>query len=294
MHWSYSQNADGDLAQGDILLPTVALRQSLDLAHRWFNDPKYFGFVVVSQTCDLVRRNGESCKTPYIEVAVVRPFRAYLLALLRQQCDCIGDRYFPSAERNRANDLIDRIINQNEATLGIYYLHPEASIGIAEGSIALLRVSIALRAVEHYDVLVNARRGRLDPEFANKLGWLRGNMYSRVGIKDWKETEDDRKTATDIKAGLLDGSVNGPHFVECPKKFLDDLRKGIFSLKDATATEIETKIREYVAKPHKENALDAIVRVLEGQEINPAIRTKVRNVLNSDSEFVKSLRSGSP
>ncbi len=295
MHWSYSQSMDGDLAQGDILLPTDALRKSLHVAHSWFNDPKYLGFVVISQTCDLVRRDGGRCKTPYIEIAVVRPFRPHVLALLRQQCEWIGDRYFPSTERNRANDLIDRIINQNEASLGIYYLHPEASIDIAEESIVLLRVSIALRADEHYNTIVEARKGRLDPEFANKLGWLRGNLYSRIGIKDWKETAEDQKKANEIKKAMLDdGDENGPRFVDCPKKFLDDVRKGMLNLRNAAGSDIESKIREYAAKPYKEKALDAITRVLEGQQVDQAIRTKIRNVLNSDSEFVNALRSGSP
>lgn len=294
MHWSYSEKTDGDLAQGDILLPTDKLRAALDTAHKWFNDPKYLGFVVISQTCDLVRRGGGPCKTPYIEIAVVRPFRAHVLALLRQQCAWIGDRYFPLSERNRANDLIDRIINQNETALGIFYLHPEATIGIAESSIVLLRVSIAMRAAEHYDTLVAARKGRLHPEFANKLGWLCGNLYSRVGIKDWKETKEDQEKASEIKKAMLDDADDrGPLFVECPKKFLDDLSRGKVNLRGESGPAIEAKLNEYHAKPHKEKALDAITRVLEGQKIEPATRTRIRNILNSDSEFVNSLRQGS-
>jgi hypothetical protein len=231
MHWSYTENVNGDLAQGDILLPTDSLRRSLDLVHPWFNDPKYLGFVVISQTCDLVRRAGEQCKTPYVEIAVVRGLRAYTLSLLRQQCEWIGDRYFPSTERNRAHELLDRVINQNEHALGLFYLHPEATIGIAEVSVALLRVSIALRSEEHYDTILAARRGRLDPEFANKLGWLCGNLYSRVGIRDWKETETDKKAASEIKRRLLDDSDDqGPKFVECPRAFLERLKDGTVDL----------------------------------------------------------------
>lgn len=294
MHWSYVEKCDGDLTQGDILLPTDALRKSLDVAHRWFNDPKYLGFVVISQTCDLVRRNEEPCKTPYAEIAVVRPLRPYVLGLLRQQCDWIGDRYFPSTERNRANDLLDRVINQNEAALGLFYLHPEASIGIAEASVALLRVSIALRSEEHYETLLGARRGRLHPEFANKLGWLCGNLYSRVGIRDWKEDEQDKKVASSIKRGLLDDlGVGSPKFVDCPKKFLDDLKNGKVNLRQATAEQIDAKIAEYASKPYKEKALDAIARVLEGQSVTAEVSARVCNVLRSDNEFVNTLRQGS-
>ncbi|MFO0837410.1 MAG: hypothetical protein U1D55_02710 [Phycisphaerae bacterium] len=281
------------MAQGDILLPTDDLRESLNVAHRWFNDPKYLGFMVISQTCDLVRRAGDLCKTPYTEIAVVRPLRPYMLALLRQQCDWIGDRYFPATERNRANELLDRVINQNEAALGLFYLHPESEIGIAEESVVLLRVSIALRSNEHYGTLMDARRGRLHPEFANKLGWLCGNLYSRVGIRDWKEDEQDKETAEAIKRRLLeDSDGTSPRFVDCPKSFLKELRQGKVDLRCATADQIEAKIAKYQSKPYKESALDAVVRVLEGQGVDAKTRAKIRNVLTSDSEFATALRPG--
>lgn len=295
MHWSYTEILDHDLAQGDILLPTNDLRKALDTAHKWFNDPKYLGFVVISQTCDLVRRRGGPCKTPYIEIAVVRPFRAHILALLRQHCCWIGDRIFPKSEWRPAAELVDRIINQNESSLGIFYLHPEAAIGIGEGAIALLRVSISLRASEHYETLVAARKGRLHPEFANKMGWLCGNLYSRVGIRDWKESKEDKRTAESIKKDLLGGeNGSGPLFLECPSKFLDDVREGKISLQAETAEKIESVIREYTEKPYKDRALGAIGRVLERQSIDEATRTKVRNILNSDPDFVNSLRPGAP
>jgi hypothetical protein len=283
------------LAQGDILLPTEALHSALEVPHRWFTDRKYLGFVVISQTCDLVRRGRGLCKTPYIEIAVVRPFRAYILTLLKRQCEWIGDRYFPSTAREKANDLIDRIINQNEAALGICYLHPEASIGIAEGSIALLRVSIAMRADEHYDTLIAARKGRLHPEFANKLGWLCGNLYSRVGIKDWNETEEDQKIAIKIKKAMLDDTDGrGPRFVDCPREFLKDMRNGNLNLQNGSEADIESKLKEYASKSYKQSALDAISGVLERQRVDPAVRTKILGILNSNSDFIKTLRPGSP
>lgn len=293
MHWSYADNAEGDLVQGDILLPTDGLRAALQNVHRWFVDPKYLGFVVISQTCDLVRRQGESCKTPYVEIAVIRPFRAYLLSLLKQQCDWIGDRYFPSGERNRANDLLDRVINQNESTLGLFYLHPEASIGIGEASIALLRVSVALRSEEHYDTLVAARRGRLHPEFGNKLGWICGNLYSRIGIRDWKESEEDRKVATEIKRRLLDQSDDaGPRFVDCSKPFLEGLKRGTINLRDATPEQIEAELERHSSKPYKDRAIEAVMRILESQGVSTELRQRVGSNLKSDREFGDVIRQG--
>jgi len=265
----------------------------LQQVHRWFADPKYLGFVVISQTCDLVRRNGERCKTPYLEIAVVRPLRAYLLSLLKQQCDWIGDRYFPMSEKGRANELLDRVINQNESALGLFYLHPESSIGIAEESVALLRVSIALRADEHYETLIKARRGRLHPEFANKLGWLCGNLYSRVGIKDWKETEEDKKIATKLIKGLLDETEYlGPRFVECPKPLRKARENGTVDLRQATAAEIEAEIAKHVTAPYKTTAIEAIARILRDQGAEEALIRKVQQNLNNDPAFNSSVRTG--
>jgi hypothetical protein len=84
--------------------------------------------------------------------------------------------------------LIERIINQNEQALGLFYLEPDGDLKLAVPSVALLRVSIALRSREHYGVVAAARVGRLQSPFRNKLGWLAGNLYSRVDTPDWPES----------------------------------------------------------------------------------------------------------
>jgi hypothetical protein len=291
-HWSYTENVDGDLAQGDILLPGAQLTETLHQVHPWFEDPKYLGFIVISQTCDLVRRDGRFCKTPYVEIAAIRGLRSYSMILLRSGCDWIGDRYFPLSERSRANDLLDRVINQNESGLGLFYLHPEASIGLAEEAVALLRVSIALRSDEHYEALLQARRGRLAAEFANKLGWICGNLYSRIGVKDWKETENDKRTARAIISSLLEEGDHGPKFIECPKAFLDAFKKRQFDLSQSTPEEIEAKLAEYPATAFKDRALDVVQRILTDAGIDVGLRGEIREALRSDTEFAGTVRPG--
>ncbi len=57
---------------------------------------------------------------------------------------------------------------------------------------------------DHYELMRDARCGRLQSEFANKLGWLVGNLYSRVGTPDWPKDELKKK----IKKCLeLDGKT---------------------------------------------------------------------------------------
>ena len=81
-------------------------------------------------------------------------------------------------------------MNQNEQALGLFYLYPDEEVRIAEHSCRhCLQVSVALRAKEHYASLHDARCGRLAAEFQGKLGWLMGNLFSRVGTKDWPKRE---------------------------------------------------------------------------------------------------------
>lgn len=295
MHWSYAEieKADGDLCQGDILLPTEALITILDSAHRWFLDPKYLGFILITQTCDMVRRDRELCKTPYLEIAVIRPLRGYLLPLLKQTCNWIGHKFFPSSDRDKAYELLDRIMNQNEATLGLFYLHPEAEIGIAEESVALLRVSIALRS-EHYNALVNARKGRLDPEFANKLGWLCGNLYSRVGIRDWNEYPDDKIVAKQIRKQLLqDSGDDCPEFVDYSKELSKAIENKKVDLRNKTEAEIQELMAQYPLQNYKAKAIDAVTKILTEQGISEGTIKKVRNNLSNNTEFTSAVKQGS-
>ena len=62
-----------DLEQGDLLQPDDGLRAAIEDVHPHFVDPKYTAFIVLTQTCDLVRRveRGRVCKAPYVNLAVV-------------------------------------------------------------------------------------------------------------------------------------------------------------------------------------------------------------------------------
>lgn len=293
MHWSYSPITDEHLVQGDILLPNERLQSALEQVHRWFANPKYLGFLVLTQSCDLVRRDGEGCKSRYVTIAAIRPLRQVLIALLEQVCARIAERYFLASDRGRATELIHRIINQNEASLGLFYLHPDASVGIAEEAVALLRVSIALRSREHYDSLVSARTGRLNGEFANKLGWLCGNLYSRVGITDWTESDDRKAQATTLVRGLLDGPAEiAPRFVDS-KKFEKDFRAGRVQLQTSTSAEVAAALANYAGPAFKDVALDAIERVMRAHGIDPSDISKIRQNISNDSAFSNSVRPGS-
>lgn len=187
-HWTYDKvGAELDLSQGDYLAPTSELREVLKQVHPHFCDPKYVGFVIATQTCDLVRREGAECAARYISVAAVRTLYAVLPRLVSSiDGALVKDNIFFKSRRSKAQELLGRVLDQNEQALGLFYFHADSEIGIGDPSVAYLRVTVALKS-DHYATLLAARRGRLKPEFQAKFGWLIGNLYARPATTDWAE-----------------------------------------------------------------------------------------------------------
>jgi hypothetical protein len=116
----------------------------------------------------------------------VRSLRSVLPKLLAAACDPWNVGIFPESRKDSARKLLERLFNQNEQALGVFYLHPDGDLQIGEDAVALLRVSVALKST-HYEALVSARRGRLKIDFQAKLGWLVANLYGRAASADWTD-----------------------------------------------------------------------------------------------------------
>lgn len=202
-HWTYGDfGAADDLFQGDIISRSNELVGMLRGVFPYFCDERYIGFLVTTQSCDLVRRGTNPCKAKYISLAVIREVRPLLPEMLEELCGTGVRGIYKKESRFVAEQLLVRIINQNEQARGVFYLHPDADAGIATPSVALLRVTFSLRR-QHYDLLMDSRCGRMQGEFANKLGWLSGNLFSRVATPDWNDQEGDTNAASKQAKQLL-------------------------------------------------------------------------------------------
>jgi hypothetical protein len=202
-HWTYEAfEPNADLAQGDIIEATPALRGVLEEVHRHFLDAKYVSFLILSQSCDLVRRPGYRGQP--INLCVVRELRSIAARLLEQFCGSEIPGIFRKETRRDGRMFVERTINQNEQAIGLFYLHPDADAGVATPCVAMLRVAIALHT-KHYDIIRDSRRGRLKSEFQAKLGWLIGNLYSRVGTEDWSEPKERKREQKIIIDQTFDG-----------------------------------------------------------------------------------------
>lgn len=81
MHFTYSQTDDSsaDLCQGDILKRTIKIDAVFEEFHNYYHTKVANEFyIVLTQSCDLVRRNNTDCKARYISLAPVRKLRIVL------------------------------------------------------------------------------------------------------------------------------------------------------------------------------------------------------------------------
>jgi len=191
MHFTYDA-ADGDLKQGDLIARSPELETVLkDIHPHYANKDSNTHFLVLTQTCDLVLgRGGDPCKSRYISIAPVRPLSDLLGRQIEKAEESGFDLSIPvctTKSKVRMQQFLERLFNNNESAY--FYLHQEPAVGLTTPSCAYLRLSIALKASLHYEKLLKARVVSLNDTFQAKLGWLTGQMYSRVGTQDWEASE---------------------------------------------------------------------------------------------------------
>lgn len=210
IHFTYKSNPDKmSLCQGDVLEITDELSEVLKERHPYFLNEQCKYFMVLSQSCDLVRRDGKNCKTPYITLAAVRSYSEFLerRSIDERMAEKVnGLLLMEEKHKNRAYQLIERLYNNTEPEY--FFLYKEDRLQFSESMVAYLKVSIALKSSEHYDKCLNAKKMELTDEFKAKLGWLVGNMYSRVGTTDWEVIMSEK-----AKKDMLNKELNSMYII---------------------------------------------------------------------------------
>ena len=152
IHFTYKPRPDmKTLCQGDILEITEDISKVLKNVHPYFLNEQYKFFMVLSQSCDLMRRNGKNCKTPYITLAAIRSYSDFLekMFLKGKYAEKVG-KFLIMDEKNkdRAYQLIERVYNNTEPEY--FFLYKEDALEFPDSMVAYLKVSIALKSDEHY------------------------------------------------------------------------------------------------------------------------------------------------
>jgi hypothetical protein len=189
MHITYADTLDSTcLQQGDVLRRTGELNDLLNEIHPHYGAKEDYRFLMVlTQSCDLVRRfqNNTACKARYITVAAVRPLSLVIDRELEKGQHSDLERAYrlcSTAHRDRLFDFLSRLLNNNEPEY--FYLHPEPSLEYVDPHCAFLTLSVPLKSELHYEKCLAAKVLQLNDAFQHKLGWLTGNLYSRVGTED--------------------------------------------------------------------------------------------------------------
>jgi hypothetical protein len=282
-HFTYCRPEGEHLQQGDVLCKNDQLKLVLKEHFPYYLRADFTYFIVLSQSCDLIRRDNDTCEAKYITLAAVRPLslllelelKGYQNDLERAAMVCSQNKKF------RLEQFYERLLNNNHSEY--FYLHEEPELGFPESSCAFLRLSISLEAMQHYYTCLKSRAISLTNIFQAKLGWLVGNMYSRVGTEDWVPDHLTKQEFDKRIKDVIDGL--------CP--WIDDkkLRAANKNVPEGLLTKDLETIRNYVnetfAPSKRELALGRIIGLLTELSIvtNEEDEKRIRNHMNNDPQL---------
>ncbi len=176
------------LLQGDLLVRNELLKSVLAQAHSYYAEaPDYQHYIVLTQSCDLVRRRGKPPKSRYITLAAARPLSIVVDRFTARHRFTLEEFPVPLCNKIseiRARQLLERLIHNTED--GFFFLRKDSHPELVEDLCVFLPLSVAVRS-EHYDQCLAAKIGQMEDIFSARVGWLVGNMYSQVGTPDLEE-----------------------------------------------------------------------------------------------------------
>ena len=156
-------------------------------------------------------------------------------------------------------------------------------MAIGDNYVAYLRLSIALKAEKHYDSCVKSKRVELKEEFKAKLGSHLGQMYSRVGTRDWdiKALQEKLNAIINEQSAVwVDKKVLAVLNQEDPSQFCRDPQKVIDKVKE---------IQKSLSK--KDDVLKQIHNVLDQKAKMPnADICRVIELLKNDQGFISLIK----
>lgn len=283
-HFTYEPEQDvakTELYQGDVLARTSELDKLLKEVHPHFHSKSNnLYFMVLTQSCDLVLRDGEACKSPYITIAPVRPLDAVIQRELQKLKLDIASEAPILTEKSRAKmqQFLQRLFNNNEPG---YFFLDATDTELPEDCAAFINLSISLKSSLHYETCVSAKRLQLTEAFQAKLGWLVAQMFSRVGTADWDPVTINQK----IKSALSDAAfwVQEDAAASITKEY--ETKREIDPGVSFSGTDIRTIVRKIPSK--KSQVLDqaqvVLTQTLQHREDKDVLVASIMKRLRNDT-----------
>lgn len=284
MHFTYAPELEkSTLCQGDVLEKTPELEELLSEIHPHYCRDEYTHFQVLTQSCDLVLR-GNTCSARYITIAAVRSLETVIQREVEKQakgklCELDGTLLCSDKVRDRLVQFVSSLVNNNSKEH--FFLRAAPESGLEQNSCTFLHLSIAIKA-EHYDKCLKAKRIQLDNVFQSKLGWMVGNLYSRVGTPDFYPTAIPEKSEFNA---FIDDILEG-QLLWVPQKIFTDVKALSRGNDEACAEEVLVKAQELAQK----RAEDRIQNLVSWIESIPGITVENQEELKEKLKSKKDLK----
>ena len=153
-----------NLLQGDMLQKTQRLIDAVQQAHRYYADAEDYRFyMVLTQSCDLVKREGRKPKARYITIAAVRPLDVVVKREITRYSEPIKD--FPIPVYRKENEFgvknyLERLLHNTQEKDGLFFIRRGSDAAFSEDYCVFLHLSIALR-IDHYETCLAAKVAQL-------------------------------------------------------------------------------------------------------------------------------------
>lgn len=285
-HFTYQDVDRINLSQGDILNKTQEIESILSEVHPHYQKLDYKYFIVLTQSCDLVRREGDSCKSNYITLAAVRSFQTYLTkeTISFKKSNFEKGRIFDSKYRDKVYNKVEKLFNNNEPEY--FFISRDLSFGIEDDYVAFLKLSIAIKSELHYQACLNAKTAELRSEFKAKLGWLVGQMYSRVGTEDWAP---NTLTQSDFRAKIEATLNSNIYWIDSDVGKVLKKNMAIAGLSEDEIIEIAQEIKP---QTKKDQLLASLAKILSDSKLNidPPITEKLLRRVKNDQTITGLLK----
>lgn len=288
MHFTYQESEDTDktsLYQGDVLKRTPEIEKILAVVHPHYLKEDYRHFIVLTQSCDLVPRNEGKCASRYVTIAAVRPLK---LVIERELQKHLSDplelefRFTHNGVKAKMEQFYERLLNNNEPSY--FYLHQQPDCDLTEDCCAFLQLAVSTKSEFHYKTLLDAKILELTDSFKHKIGYLVGNLYSRIDTDDWVPDFANAETFYGrLRQGIEGEAVWLQRDIQVKAlkqlKSLDpkDRNKEKFS-------EIITSLGR-IKNQKRDSLLAAVVDIMTELNIPPENIGKFRRRLESHSDF---------
>jgi hypothetical protein len=285
-HYVYDEPKTTELNQGDILRRSPDLVALLEEFFPYYAKHRdYVYFMVLTQTCDLVRRDGDPCAAPYISMAAIRPIKDVLLmeAAKNQHVKLRATNIVGNKARDKLAMFLESLMDNDKA--GLFYLHTDPSLDITEPYCAILQLSISLRA-EHYDKCLGAKIAQLKEPFQAKLGWLIGNMYSRVATTEWNIEKPAEKVGK-VASKLLKQTIDNYDDEQIKLALVELQEDG--RIETMPVEEIAKYVREKELVPKLKQFKDRAVETLGGLKVIDPIKSTILDALRQDDALKETL-----